>query len=253
MTRVVGGIHAKAHSWPWAAAIMPKSQNEVYCGGTLVSKQWMITAGHCFAELSPDQWPQYKIKFGADDRGTNSNPNEKTQQVVGIKQAIVNPNFGDGQPTHNDITLVQFDKEVEFTDFVKPICLPTNTSGSDNLHTPGEILETIGWGQASSGGEPRLLQQVALPFIASDQCNKDYPGQLDDTMVCAGNQTFGGPGSCFGDSGGALMAHHDGVYKLIGIVSWGPTNCGARGKPTVYGYVPALVDWAKATMQQNSY
>ena len=43
--RVVGGVNATAGSWPWQAAL--KINGDLTCGGTLVAKDWVLTAGHC--------------------------------------------------------------------------------------------------------------------------------------------------------------------------------------------------------------
>ena len=65
-------------------------------------------------------------------------------------------------------------------------------------------------------------------------------------QICAGGTM--GKNSCGGDSWGGLFKQSaegklKGRYKLIGIVSWGGTNCGARGKPGVYVRVSAYLPW----------
>lgn len=45
-----------------------------------------------------------------------------------------------------------------------------------------------------------------------------------------------------GDSGGPLQCSQDGQYKLIGIVSWGSSNCHPSA-PTVFTRISAYRDW----------
>lgn len=45
-----------------------------------------------------------------------------------------------------------------------------------------------------------------------------------------------------GDSGGPLQCAQDGQYKLIGIVSWGSSNCHPAA-PTVFTRISAYRDW----------
>jgi len=245
--RIVGGIHAKPHSWPWAAAIMPQG-DIVYCGGSLINKRWMVTAGHCFADVDEGQWPEFKIKLGADDHGDSGDPNEPSQQVMTIEKAIVNPKYDAGRITH-DVTLVKFTEDVKIDDNIIPICLPEKgeqIKGGDNV-------VTIGWGTTSSGGEEsRTLNQVVVPVVDSETCLKAYPDMIDDTMVCAGNLEHGGVDSCQGDSGGALMAHRNDRWELFGIVSWGQ-GCALPNYPGVYGYVPGpgMLDWILDTLQHE--
>ena len=43
--RVVGGVNAEPGSWPWQASL--KIDGALTCGGTLIAKKWVLTAGHC--------------------------------------------------------------------------------------------------------------------------------------------------------------------------------------------------------------
>ena len=48
--RIVGGVTATKHSWPWQAMLMTKSKSQ-FCGGTLVHSNWVVTAAHCVENL----------------------------------------------------------------------------------------------------------------------------------------------------------------------------------------------------------
>ena len=45
-TRIVGGTHAKANSWPWQVMLI-NSYGSQFCGGSLVDPYWVVTAAHC--------------------------------------------------------------------------------------------------------------------------------------------------------------------------------------------------------------
>lgn len=45
MKRIVGGKESEQGSWPWQAAVFINGKH--YCGGVLVNKKWIVTAGHC--------------------------------------------------------------------------------------------------------------------------------------------------------------------------------------------------------------
>ena len=47
---IVGGQHALPGDWPWQVGIATKGSNRssIYCGGTLISNQWVVSAAHCF-------------------------------------------------------------------------------------------------------------------------------------------------------------------------------------------------------------
>jgi hypothetical protein len=88
------------------------------------------------------------------------------------------------------------------------------------------------------------LRQVHVPAVADNVCKGVYGGELIvSVMLCAGNMADGGVDSCNGDSGGPLARKVDGVWEEVGIVSWGPTNCGSPGQPGVYTRVSSLSSW----------
>jgi len=45
ITRVVGGVEAVPHSWPWMVSIHYDGRH--FCGGSLINDQWVVTAAHC--------------------------------------------------------------------------------------------------------------------------------------------------------------------------------------------------------------
>jgi len=66
--------------------------------------------------------------------------------------------------------------------------------------------------------------------------------KVTDNMMCAG-----GVGLCTGDSGGPLTwKDSDGIVKVVGVISWGPTPCGVGLFPDVYAKVAAQLDWIQS-------
>jgi len=43
--RVVGGVEAVPHSWPWMVSLQADGRH--FCGGSLINKQWVLSAAHC--------------------------------------------------------------------------------------------------------------------------------------------------------------------------------------------------------------
>ena len=99
-------------------------------------------------------------------------------------------------------------------------------------------------GTTTEGGPcPDVLQKVAVPIVADDECRAAYgEGDILDSMICAGVEA-GGVDSCQGDSGGPMVC--DGGSYLCGIVSWG-YGCARPGIPGVYTEVSYFVDWVQA-------
>ena len=49
--RIVGGVDAEPYEFPWQVSIqinIPKKKKvDHFCGGAIVSDQWILTASHC--------------------------------------------------------------------------------------------------------------------------------------------------------------------------------------------------------------
>ena len=50
--RIIGGEPAAEGSWPWIMAIRLREGGKHFCGGSIVSDKWSVSAAHCFEEVS---------------------------------------------------------------------------------------------------------------------------------------------------------------------------------------------------------
>ena len=86
-------------------------------------------------------------------------------------------------------------------------------------------------------------------MVSRARCDKAYPNQLHDSMICAGLDQ-GGIDSCQGDSGGPMVCKTGGKYYLQGATSWG-YGCASPGKFGVYAKVKNLLQWLNNEMSKN--
>merc|ERR1712096_221181 len=124
-------------------------------------------------------------------------------------------------------------------------CLPsTKERRSDECFATG-------WGTLKeSGRQPNVLQEVQLPIVSREECNKAYGGRIQDGMICAGFKK-GSKDSCQGDSGGPLVCRIDGDrFELRGITSFG-RGCARAGKYGVYTETFKYNTWIEKKIVQN--
>lgn len=236
--KIVGGDVAVRHSWPWQVGLYYYSQ---YCAGTLINKQWVLTAAHCDVFGVND----FKVHLGFHNI---TDTNEITGKIVTPKLIISHPDFND-YTLENDVALIKLTEPVTFTNEIKPICLPGGRKV--NVNDQGYV---IGWGtvDADGGGDSSpLLRQVKVPVRTNSSCSlKYFDDYKKDSQLCAGvTDVNAEKDSCQGDSGGPYFMYDTDKksYYQVGIVSYG-IKCAGDG---VYTRVSYYEDWINDTMAAN--
>uniref|UniRef100_H0XW95 Chymotrypsin like n=1 Tax=Otolemur garnettii TaxID=30611 RepID=H0XW95_OTOGA len=205
--RIVNGENAVPGSWPWQVSLQDSSGFH-FCGGSLISQSWVVTAAHC--NVSPGR---HFVVLGEYDRSSSAEP----VQVLSISRAITHPNWN---PTtmNNDLTLLKLASPAQYTTRISPVCL----ASSNEVLTAGLTCVTTGWGRLSGVGNVT-------------------PARL---------QGGSGASSCQGDSGGPLVCQKGNTWVLIGVVSWGTSDCNVRA-PAMYTRVSKFSTWINQVIAYN--
>ncbi|WP_394752111.1 S1 family peptidase [Crenothrix sp.] len=238
--RIVGGQPSVFGQWPWMIALVKKGSDNnqgQFCGGTLISPTWVLTAAHCVEGRIIDSL--YVVAHVRDLR------NDKGQNLA-IKRILIHPKYN-AETINNDIALVQLKKPVSSA---RVLPLYTDTSLLVNVNAT-----IIGWGALSDsdahfGQYPEILYDATLPIISNGLCKKAFgAGEITDTMLCAGFNNAKAD-TCSGDSGGPLVIKLNNQWRLAGITSWG-YGCANLGYYGVYTRISKYIAYIKNVIKTN--
>ncbi|KAK3932476.1 CLIP domain-containing serine protease 2 [Frankliniella fusca] len=254
--RIINGKIASIGQFPWMALLGYRSRANVtfLCGGTLINERYVLTAAHCIRSQNRPvvvRLGEFNLTEPVDcDFNKVCAP---PAEDIAIEDIISHPNFNIRNIKH-DIALIRLSRSVaEYTDFVRPICLPVGLNVTDD-----KKFKIAGWGKTDfrdAGGSP-VLQFTDVGGVGHEECNELQPPELqplDPGQLCAGGDK--GKDACKGDSGGPLMvtlvndSEDPGlggstVTYQVGVVSYGPDSpCGTAPLPSIYTRVSTYVPW----------
>jgi len=225
--RIVGGVEAEKNEFSFIVSLQ-NSTGFPFCGGSLIKKDWVLTAAHCFGPVAP------KLKFVV--AGLHEQNQPQGAEKFEVDKVIVHPNYNKAVARDYDFALVHLkgsSKSVPIT--LNETEIPDNTD-----------FVAAGWGCTVEGGSGSdILRKVTVPLVPESVCSEAYAKYkytITDRMICAG-LAEGGKDSCQGDSGGPLIMGSRG--SLAGVVSWG-VGCGDPNQYGVYSKVSSVIPWIES-------
>jgi secreted trypsin-like serine protease len=245
---IVGGTAVPDGNYPFMVALLDKRKpggafQELFCGGTLIDKDSVLTAAHCFFR-NRDIF-QARIKLVVMLGRTTLDQSRGQLQAVPFSHRFIHPRYdGNKRGEIYDAAVLKLSRPVKG---IKPIKLAT--ARQNDLEKPGRILTAAGWGSVRSKPQsvedyPKRMREVSVPVVSDSRANRAYQSQglryLPSLHVAAGNK---GKGACFGDSGGPLF--DSGSRTQVGVTSYGAGGCGWARYPAVYTEVnsPEIGKW----------
>jgi secreted trypsin-like serine protease len=239
--RVVGGSPVAYGQYPFQTALLglpfgPTAFEQQYCGGSLISASYVLTAAHC-VDFVGFGLPLHQLRL-VIGRTVLTGPGGYVRSAASI---TIHPGWNP-VTGRDDVAVVRLDRPVTGIQPIKPA-----TPGTDALERPGRLATVTGWGdinQQDPGHEvppvyANRMRAGQVPIVADDECQAAYAGNgpiFAATQICAGRT---GHDTCQGDSGGPMFVAVPGGYRQIGITSEG-IGCASTGFPGIYTQVSAL-------------
>jgi len=224
--RIVGGTAATPLKYGWMALVVFDGDVNSFCGGSLISPTFVMTAAHCLQNRAVSS---VSIRLGVHDRTTSPS----TEVTRASLQNIIHPSWNSVNYDY-DYALVKIAAvDLVANPKISPLCL-----ASGNEQYAGTTATVAGWGKTSGNGFlSDVLLEVEVPVITNAACAPTITtgAVISSRTLCAGAS---GKDSCQFDSGSPLFSETSlQYYEAIGIVSSGPFDCGSATEKAVYARV----------------
>ncbi|XP_016955935.1 serine protease 3 [Drosophila biarmipes] len=227
--RITNGNKAATNQFPYQVGLsFTSSSGSWWCGGSIISNTWVLTAAHCTKGAS-----SVTIYYGSTVRTS-----AKLKKKVSSSKFVQHSGYK-ASTLSNDISLIKT-PSVKFTIAINKISLPAIASSYSSF--AGQTAVASGWGKTSDSDSSATsnLQYAELQVISNAVCQQTFGSVITSGVICVASTNK--KSTCQGDSGGPLALNG----KLIGVTSFVSAKGCERNTPAGFTRVTSYLDWIKS-------
>lgn len=168
VSRIIGGSDAIPGQFPYQASLRKVANRRHFCGGSIVTNHWILTAAHCTIEERPSTifaiiGTHLLSGAGGVEHAIDIIRNHERFYIETIE---------------NDVAVIRTEIEMEFSLFVSAIPLI-------NRKVENEALIVSGWGRTSAADlqHPQNLKWLRTFGMKSEDCSRLV--DMNEDTFCA--------------------------------------------------------------------
>ncbi|CAG9131596.1 unnamed protein product [Plutella xylostella] len=231
-------------NFPYMALIL--IHDRPWCAGAIVDVNWIVTAAHCLNYVLPMSPTKHlgeavKARVGSASAADGGH-------LVEVAGAVRHPRFEEEPVPHADVALLKLDANLEFSNYVDLIKI------YDGTREPfaQSFVAVTGWGAVKGSGAsfkdpPGGLATTRLKVRSQQFCADAYQlvhgFRFTKDLFCA-SMRQGARDACLFDAGAPAVQKN----QLMGIMSFGPEQCGDEYQPAVFIKAFYFRDFVKETI-----
>ena len=98
-----------------------------------------MSAAHCIIQMTPDRVPDMRVRVGI----TTLDTAQTAKNTFRVRRIVHDERYdANNATTVGDISLIELDGTLDFTQTLQPACLPAQTE----KYVGNKALEAVGWG-----------------------------------------------------------------------------------------------------------
>lgn len=151
---LIGGESSVPNSWGWAVSLQIPGGH--FCGGTIINKDYVLTAAHC-TQNKMDKISKIMVCAGINRL------DEQCRQRRSVQSIFNHPQYNNNLLA-NDIALIRVTPPFDLSDTsIKTLCIP-GSMDDENYPKPAQELIAIGWGSVTGDlhNGSTTLQQIPI-------------------------------------------------------------------------------------------
>uniref|UniRef100_A0A6P7FK98 Venom serine protease-like isoform X1 n=1 Tax=Diabrotica virgifera virgifera TaxID=50390 RepID=A0A6P7FK98_DIAVI len=242
-TKIVGGENTLVNEYPSMAGLVDVENQEIICGGSIISNRYILTAAHCMRNI-----PFRTMAILVGDWNITTGMDTNAAALYRTENYWEHPNF-DIATGQNDVAIIRTLQPMAFSLLVGPVCLPFLYSDKTFER---ENVTILGWGQVIfNGPSSDVLQKVQVGVIPNSRCQGSFRNSsVFNSQICT---LTAGKDSCQMDSGGPLLWLDPSTLRLqlVGVVSLG-YGC-ATNRPSINSRVTSFLEWIVTVASDTNY